>query len=74
MTETTKEVIYDGKLKRGAAENTVEGHLVDGFGWKIYLTGSRNADGTYDLKGYVGDPGAHHIGLTRGEKKADGSV
>lgn len=65
-----KEVIYTGKLKRGAAENTIEGHFADAFGWKIYITGNRNTDGTYDLKGYVGDPGSLRIGLIDGEKKA----
>lgn len=64
----TKQV-YTGILKRGAAENTIEGYLVDAFGWKIHIDGVKTPGG-YELRGTIGDPpDALRIPLLDGEKK-----
>ena len=46
---------YTGELRKGSEPNTITGRLVDGWGWEIQLTGTRQADGSYKLDGILGE-------------------
>lgn len=48
---------YTGELRKGEKPDTIEGRLIDTFGWTIQLRGVRQPDGTYTLQAWVGDPG-----------------
>lgn len=58
---------YTGSLRRGDQPGTVVGELLDIFGWKIHILGTRQDDGSYLLVATVGDKGSLRVPAVDGE-------
>ena len=51
---------YTGRLRRGASADTVEGELVDAFGFVLRITGTRDGAG-YVLTATVDVPAVYRM-------------
>lgn len=61
--------LYRGYIRRGIEGETIVGELVDQWGWRIELFGTRAADGSYTLTGRLGEvPDAFRIPAIDGEE------
>jgi hypothetical protein len=58
---------YTGHLRKGAEPGTIEGEIVDRWGWKILINGRRTDDG-YALTATVSDPGSLRVPAIDGEE------
>ena len=45
---------YTGTLRKGAQPDTIEGELVDAWGWRLHITGRKSPTG-YTLEAKLGD-------------------
>ena len=48
--------IWRGELRKGREPGTVEGWLEDPWHWRVAITGTRQADGSYILEGVLSEP------------------
>jgi hypothetical protein len=50
MTDAT---IWTGELRKGQQPDTVEGELIDAWGWRVSIRGVRQPGGKYALTGTI---------------------
>ena len=50
----TDATVWTGELHKGSEPNTIEGELIDAWGWRVELRGVRQAGGRYALTGTLG--------------------
>lgn len=51
---TVDATIWRGELRKGEQPNTIEGELIDVWGWRVVLHGTRQEGGRYALTGTLG--------------------
>jgi hypothetical protein len=53
MSGATQPEIWTGELKRGDGPDKIVGHLVDTWGWKLRIEGTRQMGGGYAITAFL---------------------